>query len=340
MNNHKTIKACVSLFIFFLMLSVEVTATPAGDNIIISEVEYDPATPAGYTSFDVENEAEWFELFNPTANSIDIGGWTIKEGNTPFYTFPAPTIIAAGDYLLVTNRSDRFNLNYPAVTPDLEMDPGGTGLLRLNNNGGDELTLTNDTGTIIDYVAWDGYVAGWTAAAVNGPICRIFNTDTDTGADWEACAATPGTGPGFTLSKNISTLNEGDTDTFTVVLDTQPSSNVVIDIFSDDNSAATVSPTNLTFTAADWNIPQTVTITGVEDDADLLDENVTITASINAAFSDDTFDALIDQIVAVTVADNDTGVGPASIPTLSEWMLIFLSLILYMTGMRFSKQKI
>ncbi|MEE9326674.1 MAG: lamin tail domain-containing protein [Cocleimonas sp.] len=289
----------------FILFSSELMASPAADNIIISEVQYDPATPLGHTSTEVENEAEWFELFNPTSTPVDIGNWTIKEGSTPIYTFPNPTVIAAGDYLLVTNRSDRFNLNYPLITPDLEMQPGGSGLLKLNN-GGDQLTLKNDVGATVDFVAWEGFVATWNAQqAGNGEtICRILNTDTDTGIDWGTCAATPGTGPGFTLSKFTSSIDEGSSDTFTVVLDTQPANTVVINITSNDIGAVTTSSTSLTFTNADWDTPQVITINGIED-SDLFDESVTITASIDAALSDDDFDGLIDQTVSVSIADND-----------------------------------
>lgn len=289
---------------FFSLISFQVIASPAADNIIISEVQYDPATPVGHASAEVENEAEWFELFNPTSNPINIGGWTIKEGNTPVYTFPDPTIIAAGDYLLVTNRSDRFNLNYPAINPDLEMQPGGSGLLRLNN-GGDQLTLKDNIGTTVDFVAWEGFVASWNAEAVDGEsICRVLNTDSDIGLDWGTCAATPGNGPGFTLSKTVSALNEGSSDTFSVVLDSQPANTVVIDIVSSDTTKAGISPASLTFTSLDWDSPQTVTINALED-SDLFDESAIITASVNDALSDDDFDTLIDQTVSVSIADND-----------------------------------
>jgi hypothetical protein len=39
---------------------------------------------------------------------------------------------------------------------------------------------------------------------------------------------------------------------------------VVIPVASTDLTEGTVSAASLTFTAADWNLPQTVTVTGVE----------------------------------------------------------------------------
>ena len=113
---------------------------------------------------------------------------------------------------------------------------------------------------------------------------------------------------GFTLGDTGSkSVNEsGSTDTFTVVLDAQPDSDVVIDISSGDVGEATVSPANLTFTSGDWDTAQTVTVTGVDDA--LIDgvQNTTITIAINDAGSDDNFDALSDQTVTVSTTDNDS----------------------------------
>ncbi|GIR37545.1 MAG: hypothetical protein CM15mP49_29300 [Actinomycetota bacterium] len=73
---------------------------------------------------------------------------------------------------------------------------------------------------------------------------------------------------GFTIDQldgSIEVDESGDTDTFTVVLDAQPTSDVVITITSSDTGEATVTST-LTFTPANWDTPQVATITGVDDD--------------------------------------------------------------------------
>ena len=114
------------------------------------------------------------------------------------------------------------------------------------------------------------------------------------------------TTPGFTLSKSALTIAENaGTGTFTVVLDAQPSNNVILNVTSDDTNEATIDKATLTFTADNWDTPQTITITGVDDNIDRGD-NATITVSVNDASSDDYFDALEDQTVAVTLTNNDT----------------------------------
>ncbi len=110
----------------------------------------------------------------------------------------------------------------------------------------------------------------------------------------------------FVLSTTALTIDENeDTGTFTVVLGSEPTSDVVFNITSDATDEATVSPAQLTFTAANWNIPQAVTVTGVDDAIDR-DDSATITISVNDASSDDAFDALADQNVAITLTDDDT----------------------------------
>ena len=74
---------------------------------------------------------------------------------------------------------------------------------------------------------------------------------------------------GFTVTESggsTSVAESGTTDTFTVVLDAAPASNVVILVSSGDTGEATVDVSSLTFTTATWNTAQTVTVTGVDED--------------------------------------------------------------------------
>ena len=112
---------------------------------------------------------------------------------------------------------------------------------------------------------------------------------------------------GFTLSTTTATVAEtGTTATFTVVLDAEPSSNVVISVTSGDTGEATVSAANLTFTTANWDSAQTVTVTGVDDN--IIDGNIntTITMAVVDASSDDNFDDVANQTVTATTTDDDS----------------------------------
>jgi len=77
---------------------------------------------------------------------------------------------------------------------------------------------------------------------------------------------TPPTSTFFTIS-NISghTKEDGTTSTFDVRLNSAPSENVIVSVSSSDTAEATVSPATLTFTPANYNSTQQVTVTGVND---------------------------------------------------------------------------
>src|SRR5262245_33320214 len=100
----------------------------------------------------------------------------------------------------------------------------------------------------------------------------------------------------------------GSTDTLLVSLTEAPTSNVVLNVASSDTGEATAAPATLTFTPANWNTAQTVTVTGVDDSVFDGDQPSTITISVDDALSDDAYDALPDQTVAVTTTDNDSPV--------------------------------
>ena len=122
---------------------------------------------------------------------------------------------------------------------------------------------------------------------------RATNTDDDTAA----ITVAPVTG--------LITTEAGGTARFTVVLDTQPTADVTVGISSSDIGEGTVSHNALTFTTADWNLPQTVTVTGVDDVVD--DDSVAYAVLTAAATSaDSTYDGMDASDVTVTNTDDDT----------------------------------
>jgi len=110
---------------------------------------------------------------------------------------------------------------------------------------------------------------------------------------------------GITVSAiSGDTTEAGGTATFSVVLDTEPTGNVKIDLSSSDASEGTVSPASVTFTAANWNVAQVVTVTGVDDA--IADGDLTFSVLTAAAVStDNNYDGLNAADVGVTNDDND-----------------------------------
>ena len=82
-----------------------------------------------------------------------------------------------------------------------------------------------------------------------------------------------------------ATGEDGTSATFTVVLTQEPSADVVIPVASNDASEVSVSTDNLVFTPANWDTPQTVTVSGLDDDVD--DGNQTVTILLFPAESSD-----------------------------------------------------
>ncbi|MFA9391982.1 MAG: hypothetical protein ACERKD_19390 [Prolixibacteraceae bacterium] len=114
--------------------------------------------------------------------------------------------------------------------------------------------------------------------------------------------------PGFTINESGGTTvtsETGSSDNFTVVLDLQPATNVVLLITGLDATEGSLSTTTLTFTNSNWDTPQTVTVTGVDDA--LSDGNISydLTITVDDANSDDAYDPIADQTVTVTNSDDD-----------------------------------
>ena len=100
-------------------------------------------------------------------------------------------------------------------------------------------------------------------------------------------------------------MTEEDTtgNTYTVVLDTQPTADVTVTVAGHASTDVTPTPASLTFTTANWSTAQTVTVKA-GNDTDLTNDTVTLTHS--AASTDSNYSGITIGSVVVTVTDNDT----------------------------------
>jgi hypothetical protein len=122
-----------------------------------------------------------------------------------------------------------------------------------------------------------------------------------------------------TPTSGLITTENGETATFTIVLDTQPATDVTIGLTSDDLTEGTVSPASVTFTVDDWDTPQEVTVTGVEDA--IVDGPIVYNIVTASAVSEDIdYSGMNAANVSVTNTDNDPGiiVSPTSGLTTTE----------------------
>ena len=103
---------------------------------------------------------------------------------------------------------------------------------------------------------------------------------------------------------NLTTSETGDTASFGVKLNSQPTANVTLAIASNDLSEGTVNKSSLTFTPSNWNQQQNVTITGVNDTLD--DGNITYSIITGSAVSNDSqYHGINPANLTVTNTDND-----------------------------------
>ena len=106
-------------------------------------------------------------------------------------------------------------------------------------------------------------------------------------------------------ASGLVTIEAGDSATFTVKLNSQPSANVSIDLSSSNPAEGTVSSNSLTFTPANWNQPQTVTVTGVDDS--VADGSKTYNIVTAAAVSTDSnYNNFNPDDVSASNSDNET----------------------------------
>ena len=112
--------------------------------------------------------------------------------------------------------------------------------------------------------------------------------------------------PGITVTPTtgLVTTELGGTDTFTIVLNSQPMADVTIGITSEDLTEGTAAPATVTFTTDNWDTPQPVTVTGADDAVDDGDVEYTIVTA-PAVSSDTAYAGLDADNVTVTNLDNE-----------------------------------
>lgn len=136
-----------------------------------------------------------------------------------------------------------------------------------------------------------------------------------------------GNNTGFTFTSSVgvtvsdiygSTSEAGGTATFTVVLDSQPQSDVTVPISSSDTTEGTVSSSTLTFTNGNWSTPQTVTVTGVADSTN--DGPVSYTVTLDATTSSDSnFSGINPRDLTVVNTDDDTATATIEFEDTSDF---------------------
>ncbi|MBI1266480.1 MAG: T9SS type A sorting domain-containing protein [Cryomorphaceae bacterium] len=217
----------------------------------------------------------------------------VQGGSNDWYDNIECHLYDNGDFLITksirTGGYTNPNGNEAYVISGNNYNQSNTGLLQLNaTNSGDQ-----------EYVALavfptGGFVTAWAGNGFQGDTQGIYSRAYNT-------IAFPGLNAGVTSYQ----VNEsGSTTAIPIVLNTQPTDNVTVEITSANAAEVTVSPSTLTFTIANWNTAQYVNAQGIDDAAD--DGNVSVSITLSTASSADvTYAGLASNSVNVTNLDND-----------------------------------
>ena len=113
---------------------------------------------------------------------------------------------------------------------------------------------------------------------------------------------------GVAISKTALEIDEGDSGTYTVRLNTEPTDDVTVAIAGQSGtditlSGATLTGDALTFTASNWNTAQTVTVSAARDSDATSDAAVTLTHTANGGDYVD-----VKETLTVTIVEKDTSV--------------------------------
>ena len=262
--------------------TVTLTALPDAD-AIDNEIELSHFVP---TSLDI-NYSGTRAILTVTVIDDDIPGLrlsdtalTVAEGSTT-HTYSVALNIEP---------SDTVTVDIVSTNPDVTLD--STTLTFDDTNWSMPQTVTITANPDTDLADDDATLA---------------HTITSPGTDYtdltvvNLAVTVTDTTPGLVLTPTTLTLDEGATTTYSAVLNTQPTADVMVTIAGDAD--VTPDPATLTFTASTWNTPQPVTLTAAED-ADAADDVATLTHAI-ASTGDANYNITTTTDLAVTVTDND-----------------------------------
>ncbi len=137
--------------------------------------------------------------------------------------------------------------------------------------------------------------------------------------------STPTGTPGFTITptSGLSTSENGSKTTFSVVLNSAPTSNVMIGVSSSNQNEGIVDPSFVSFSPTNFNVPQIVTVQGIDDS--LFDGDIPYTVVLAPAVSADSrYNGLKANDVSLVNIDNESTVStprpttnPISTPIIS-----------------------
>ena len=206
-------------------------------------------------------------------------------------------------------------------TVKLDTEPvGGNVTITISGGAGSGLSA-NPTLLTFTNADWSTAQAVRVSAADDNNSANesVVLTHTPSGADYTSgvgvedltATAADDDRPGLQVDPRNLAMEEGDTKTYTVRLNTDPGGNVTVTVSGTtaevtvDTAATSSIQTTLTFSSTDWSTVQTVTVKAEEDD-DASDETATLAHAASGASDYASLNVADRPSVTVTVDDDDT----------------------------------
>ncbi len=153
--------------------------------LVINEINYNSAADF--------NPDDWIELYNPSTQKVDVGGWYLKDySNIKEFHFPAGTTIAPDSFLIICRDKTAFQTLFPAVTNSI-----GNFKFELGA-GGDDVKIYNESFYLVDSVRYDDQKPWAIEANGSGATLELLDSELDNtmAQNWQAGAnhGSPGQG--------------------------------------------------------------------------------------------------------------------------------------------------
>ena len=288
-----------------------VTVTGEDDSLDDGTQTYD-ITLGSPTSTDTDYSALSSQTVSVTTTDDDTAGVTVSKSSVSVTEEGA-----AGDYTVVLTTQPSANVTVSISSGDaakvkvntgtgtasgsitLTFTPSGTGIWStaqtVTVTAEDDSDSQDETVTLTQSIG-SGSASEYSSVSVSNVNVQVTDNDA----------------PNIEVSQTGAlALAEGASGTYNVRLTTQPASDVVVSITSDNTDVTVKTGTGtasgsltLTFTQSNWNTNQEVTVAAGED-TDSLDESAKITHAVVDGSSSSEYHAVVDRMFTVNVTDND-----------------------------------
>ncbi|WP_218961672.1 Ig-like domain-containing protein, partial [Marinicella litoralis] len=254
---------------------------------------------------------------------------TTADGSGNFSCSPVNPLPADGDVISVIVTDENGNSSSPTqVTVDQSAPAVPVITAPITNttiNDNSPLIVgTGEVGSLITVTGPDGQTCtdtvdlnGDWSCTLDAPLADGSNTITAVAEDDLGNVSQPDSitidvidGQPYELTVNapaeLVTTEMGDTDTFEVSLPLTPTADVTVNFSSSNTDEGTVSPSTVVFNASNWNVPVTITVTGVDDVVYDLDQNYQVIISALSSGDADYDGINPDDINAVNIDDDES----------------------------------